>query len=216
MKKLKFILTISLITSLISCQPPFTFSEPQPKGTDNLLKFPNQLQGNYISLSDNSLLTIDDNLIKRVYDFDHKIHASQLDSNSRLVADTIFDLRSNEKTLVRHEGDSLVYHVYYLDTLFQINYDNVVRKYRGFYILNKRYDKESWEVKKMEMSKDKLVISSISTNDEIDNLTEITPIKLDTLQPTKLSATKKQFKEFLKNDGFNDSEIFVPQKRTEL
>ena len=47
-----------------------TFNEPQPTDTDNLAKFPDRLQGQYLSLADNSELVIGDKLIQRIYDFD--------------------------------------------------------------------------------------------------------------------------------------------------
>jgi len=212
MNRLKFITTIIILTSLFSCKPPVTFNEPQPTDTDNLSKFPDRLQGQYLSLADNSALVIDDKLIQRIYDFDQKIHPSQLDSNSRISGDTIINLMTNTREVVKRDGDSLVTHIHYIDTLFQMDYDNVVRKYKGYYFLNIRYDKESWEVKKIELSKGQLVVTSISTKQDIENLKTITESTQDTVAPYKFATTKKQFKEFIKNDGFSDSETFVRQK----
>ncbi len=208
MKRLKFFLFI-LLMGLIACEPPVTFSEPQPTGLDNLSEFPSRLQGNYLSLEDNSMLSINDKLIQRTYDFDYKIHINQLDSTSILSGDTIFDLLSNEKTIIKREGDSLVIHVNYNETLFQLNYDNVVRKYKGYYFINNRYDKESWEVKKMQLTKGQLIISSISTSLDLENLKEITATQQDTIAPYKFTTSKKQFKKFIKNEGFSESETFV-------
>ena len=216
MKQLKFITTIIILTSLSACEPPVTFNEPQPTDTDNLSKFPDRLQGQYLSLADNSTLVIGDKLIQRIYDFDQKIHPSQLDSNSRLSGDTIINLTTNTREVVKRDGDSLVTHIHYIDTLFQMDYDNVVRKFKGYYFLNKRYDKESWEVKKIELSKGQLVVSSISTKQDIENLKIITESTQDTVAPYKFATTKKQFKEFIKNDGFSDSETFVRQKKNAL
>ena len=216
MKRLKFITTIVILTSLFSCEPPVTFNEPQPTDTDNLSKFPNRLQGQYLSLADNSTLVIGDKLIQRIYDFDQKIHPSQLDSNSRLSGDTIINLTTNTREVVKRDGDSLVTHIHYIDTLFQMDYDNVVRKFKGYYFLNKRYDKESWDVKKIELSKGQLVVSSISTKQDIENLKTITESTQDTVAPYKFATTKKQFKEFIKNNGFSDSETFVRQKKNAL
>lgn len=216
MKRLKLISTFIILASLFACEPPVTFDEPQPTDTDNLSKFPNRLQGQYISLADNSTLSISDKLIQRIYDYDYKIHVNQLDSNSRLVGDTVVDLETNERTLIKRDGDSLVNHIHYIDTLFQMNYDNVVRKFKGYYFLNTRYDKESWEVKKIQLTKGQLILSTISTKLDIENLKEITETPQDTVPPYKFTATKKQFKEFIKNDGFSDSEIFVRQKKNAL
>lgn len=211
MKRHKLISTLIILASLFACEPPVTFNEPQPTDTDNLSKFPKRLQGQYLSLEDNSTLKISDKLIQRIYDFDYKMHPNQLDSTSRLSGDTIIDLTTNEKTVIKRDGDSLVAHIHYIDTLFQLDYDNVVRKFKGYYFINTRYDRTSWEVKKIQLSKGQIVISRISTKQDIENLKEITENATDTIPPYNFTVTKKQFKEFIKRDGFSDSEIFVRQ-----
>ena len=216
MKRLKFITTIIILTSLFACGPTVTFNEPQPTDTDNLSKFPDRLQGQYLSLADNSVLVIGDKLMERIYDFDQKIHPSQLDSNSRLSGDTIINLTTNTREVVKRDGDSLVSHFHYIDTYFQMDYDNVVRKFKGYYFLNKRLGEGSWDVKKIELSKGQLVISSISTKQDIENLKTLTESTQDTIASYKFTTTKKQFKEFIKNGGFSDSETFVRQKKNAL
>jgi hypothetical protein len=212
MKALKLLWTILLLASLVACEPPVTFTEPQPTGVTNLSKFPKRLQGEYFSLADNSSLLISATHIQRIYDFDHKVHPNQLDSTSKLSGDTVINLITNEKTIVTRYGDSLVMHVYYTDTLFLMDYDNVVRRFKGHYFLNTRYNKTSWEVKKMQLTKGQLVISSIATQLEIDNLKEITETPSDTVAPYAFTATKKQFREFVKKDGFTKSESFIKKK----
>ncbi len=213
MKRLKFITTIIILTSLFACEPPVTFNEPQPTDTDNLSKFPDRLQGQYLSLADNSTLTIGDKLIQRIYDYDYKFHLNQLDSTTRLSGDTIINLTTNEKTIIKRDGDSLINHVHYIDTLFQMDYINVVRKFKGYYFLNTRYDKTSWIIKKIQLEKGQLIISSISTKEDIENLQEITETKTDTVPSYKYTATKKQFEKFIINNGFSNSEKFIKLKK---
>lgn len=215
MKRLKFITTTIILSSLFACSEylSVTFDEPQPIDTDNLTKFPNRLQGNYISLADTSILVIGDQLIQRIYDFDLKIHPSQLDSNQRLSGDTIINLTFNTREIIKRDGDSLVTNIHHIDTLFQMDQGNVVRKFEGYYFLNKRYDDKGWEVKKIELSKGQLIVSSISTKQDIENLKTITESTKDTVAPYKFRTTKKQFLEFIKNEGFSDSETFVRQKK---
>jgi hypothetical protein len=212
MKPLKLIASVIVITSFFACEPPVTFMEPQPTNTDNLSKIPKRLQGNFISLADNSTLAITDKLIQRICDFDHKFHSNQLDSNYRLLGDTLVNLTSDEKTVIKRDGDSLVNHIHYIDTLFLMNYDNVVRKFKGYYFLNIRYNESSWEVKKVHLQKGRLIISSISTELDIENLKETIETPNDTVAPYNFIVTKKQFKQFVRNDGFNDSETFVKQR----
>ena len=199
------------MTSLFACEPPVTFNEPQPTDIDNLSKFPKRLQGQYLNFADNSTLIVSDKLIQRIYDFDYKFHINQLDSAEQLYGDTIINIETNGKTLIKREGDSLITHVHYIDTLFQIDYDNVVRKFKGYFFLNIRYDKSCWVVKKIQLTKGRLILSVISTILDIENLKEITEANIDTVPPYKFSATKKQFNKFIKNDGFSNSETFIKQ-----
>ena len=214
MKPLRIISAIIILTSLVACEPPpVTFTEPQPVDTDNLSKFPRRLKGVYLSLSDSSILSINDKLIQRTYDFDYKIHPNQLDSTARLSGDTLINLETKERELIKRDGDSLKIHIHSVDTLFQMDYDNVVRKFKGYYFLNTRYDKTRWKVEKMNLSKGQLILSSISTKEDIENLKEITETTQDTVTNYNFTATKKEFKKFVKNDGFSDSETFVKLKK---
>ena len=213
MKQSRLILVIIILTSLVACEPPVTFTEPQPVDTDNLSNFSRRLKGIYLSLSDSSILSINDKLIQRTYDFDYKIHPNQLDSTAQLSGDTLINVETKERQLIKRDGDSLRIHIHNVDTLFQMDYDNVVRKFKGYYFLNTRYDKTSWTVEKMNLSKGQLIISSISTKEDIENLQEITETAQDTVTNYSYTATKRQFKKFVKNDGFSDSETFVRLKK---
>lgn len=213
MKPLRIISAIIILTSLVACEPPVTFTEPQPVDTDNLSKFPRRLKGVYLSLSDSSILSINDKLIQRTYDFDYKIHPNQLDSTARLSVDTLINLETKGRELIKRDGDSLKIHIHSVDTLFQMDYDNVVREFKGYYFLNTRYDKTRWEVEKMNLSKGQLILSSISTKEDIENLKEITETTQDTVTNYNFTATKKELKKFVKNDGFSDSETFVKLKK---
>jgi len=212
MKTVKIFLMTVVLISLFACEARITFNEPQPANVENLLKFPQRLQGQYLSLEDSSILSIDNKLIQRIYDFDYKIHPIELNSTLILNGDTLIDINTNEKTIIKHDGDSLIIHVHYIDTLFQMDYDNVVRKFKGYFFLNTRYGKESWEVKKMQLEKKKLVISRISTENEIKKLKEITETSQETEPPYNFTTTKKQFGQFVKNDGFSHKETFIKQE----
>jgi hypothetical protein len=213
MKLLRFITSVIVLTCFIACEPTVTFNEPQPADTDNLTKFPKRLQGQYVSLEDNSTLFVLENVIIRTYDYESILHPNQLGNiNATLSGDTVIDNPTNEKTAVTYIGDSIKLPIHCVDTMFQLDYDNVVRKFKGYYFLNTRYDKANWEVKKVKLTKGQLVISSISNKLEIEKLIEITDSPNDTVPTYNFKATKKQFKVFIKNDGFIDSEIFVKQK----
>jgi hypothetical protein len=217
MKKIKIVSLFLILTNLFACstnEPPVTFNEPQPAETSNLSRFPNKLRGNFLSLNDNSLLIISDKLIQRVTTIDNVIHLAELDSNSRLSGDTIFNSRTNSRIVVTRKGDSLYHHGRYIDTLFQIGINNVLRRQNSNYFLSTKHDDESWIIQKINISDDQLLISNISLEMDMENLKMITKLTQDTIPPFKFSATQKQFNNFINSGGFKATERFVNQVQT--
>lgn len=211
LRNTKLLLTSFAMTLLFSCEPPVTFDKPQPTDIDVMAKFPKRLLGQYQSLSDNSVLRLTDNAITRVYDFDFRFHINQLDSSCKMVGDTLINLETNEKGIMKRDGDTLVQHINHIDTLFLISETNVLKKFKGYYFLNLRYDKESWQVKQLGLHRGQLSIGKISTQEDIDKLKEISESALDSL-PYQFQPTKRQFKKFVKANGFSDTETFMKMK----
>ncbi len=212
MNQLKIIGTFLFLFGLHSCEPPVTFTEPQPVGVKNLAKIPSRLQGEYVSLNDSSTLVITEKIIQRIYDVEETIHPSELDSNCIINGDTILNVATKEKNLFTRVGDSLKTRIHWVDTLFVLNYDNVLRKFKGYYFANIRFDEAKWEVKKLHMAKGELIFSSITSEADIKNLQEITESVQDTVPPYTFTTSKKQFKKFVKSDGFGDQERFIKIK----
>jgi hypothetical protein len=213
MKQLKPIIILIVISTLVACKRSLvSFNESQPTNTESLPKIPERLKGNYFNPKDNSLLTISEILIRKTYDFDKKIHINELDSLDILSGNTIINSKTNEKTLVKREGDSLIYHVHFSDTIFVLNQNNILKKYKGYYFLNTAFDENNWEVKKLKLANGKLTFGSINSIEEINSLEKITETPHDTISPYKFKPTKKQFKKFIKNNGFNDNEIYFRLK----
>ena len=209
MKNLTNILTLIIQTSLNSCEQDETFKEPQPGTAENLSNFPLQLQGQYISLTDNSKLNIGDKFIERTYDYMVKMHPNQLDKNKRLSGDTIIDTNTNEISLEKHDQDSLLINEVCLDKSFEINNASILRKFKGQYFLNVLNDNNEWDVKMIQLIKGQLTISTIKTNADIENLKEIIQTANDTIPPYEVKLTKDQSKEFVKDEKFRENEIFI-------
>jgi hypothetical protein len=209
MKNLTNILTLIILTSLNSCEQDETFKEPQPSTAENLSNFPLQLQGQYISLTDNSKLNIGDKIIERTYDYMVKMHPNQLDKNKRLSGDTIIDTNTNEISLEKHDQDSLLINEVCLDKSFEINNASILRKFKGQYFLNVLNDNNEWDVKMIQLIKGQLTISTIKTNADIENLKEIIQTANDTIPPYEVELTKDQSKEFVKDEKFRENEIFI-------
>lgn len=207
----KIYFSVALFSMLTACEPPITFNEPQPSNTSNLDKFPNSLQGEYISTINNSKLNIGEKTIIQFYEIEEKISKNNL-IDLKLTNDTLIDLKTNKKYPTKQQGDSLAFTIKGLDTLCLLNDNDVLKKYKGYYFLNKKYTSGNWEVKKMELNKGQLTISRISVKEDIEKLKEIKELSSDTSALHNLSLTKKEFKKFIKNDGFSESDTYIKIK----
>ena len=145
---------------------------------------------------------------------DQIFHRSELDSNSRLSGDTIINTITNSRIVVTRKGDSLYHHGRYIDTLFQIGINNVLRRQNSNYFLSTKYDDESWIIQKINISDDQLLISNISLEMDKESLKMITKLTPDTIPPCKYQATQKQFINFINSGGFRETERFVNQVQT--
>ncbi len=203
------ILTIFIGTFLLaSCEPAATFDQPQPDEVKSLLSFPEHLYGVYFATDQASTVTISDKLITRHYDFDYKEHKDSLGSSYQIVGDTLINLRDSSKEKIQVKGDTIFQHYEGTDTLFNISADNVLKKFKGYYFLNNRYSDNAWEVKKLALQKGMMTIGSISDKDDVQKLKEITEIIADTTI-TQFSLTRRQFKKFIRQDGFAEQETFI-------
>jgi hypothetical protein len=211
MRKVRNLLfAISTWLFFSGCNPMVSFNEPQPANTKSLNEFPEKLQGEFLNNAGNPLLKISSRFILRVYDYDRKVHKSNLDSTNKITGDTLLDLTDGRKYFVLFEGDSIVIHHHDEDTLFYISNQNVLKKFRGYYFLNFG-DSNVWYVKKLNLNKGILEMKSIETENEIKVLREITDTESDTTS-YYFKPTGKQFRKFIKQDGFKTAEYFVRLK----
>ena len=126
-----------------------------------------------------------------------------------LKNDTIINSKTSETFFVKKISDSLFTNYVYKDTLFIINKENVLRKMKRYYFLNSKNNENTWIVKKLILKNGQININDISTIEEIEMLEEITETKRDTWKPFIVKPTKKQFKEFVKRNGFTEGEIYL-------
>jgi len=207
MKKRTCFSVASALMILFACQPPVTFDNPQPADVSPLSGFPKRVQGKFLSSKDNSILEINENSMIRTYDYDQKIHISQLDSNQQLIGDTLFDMKTNQGSIVQFEGDSIVQHINGKDTLFVIDALNVLKKFKGYYFVNINTPPNTWQVIKIGLSRGTLMLSQINRKEDIEQLKTLTETSQDTT-PYVFSPTRRQFKSFIRNEGFRDTESF--------
>jgi hypothetical protein len=207
---LKLLCSSSILAVIVlsACQPPATFIEPQPKDVAALSEFPQRIQGKYLNTEDSTFLQISANSMIRIYDFNEKIHLNDLDSTEQIIGDSLYDLNTNTSQFIRVEGDSIVMHEHEIDTLFIISKLNVLKKYKGYYFINMYNQDENWEVKKLGFSHSKLILSSINTKQELKQLKAMTISTQDTM-PYVFSLSRRQFKKFVRDEGFRDTEEYL-------
>jgi hypothetical protein len=205
----KFVAASTIMTAflLYSCEPAATFDKPQPDNVKSLASFPEGIQGKYLSADQASIVTISDKLITRHYDFDFKKHKDSIGSSYKLVGDTLIEQTDGTKEKVVVKGDTIIQHVNSTDTLFNISANNVLKKFKGYYFLNNRYSDDAWEVKKLWLKKGGLTVGSISDKDDIQKLKDLTEATADTTS-TQFTLTRRQFKKFVKQEGFSEQETF--------
>lgn len=201
MKRILFVLVLMFI--MIGCEKVVTFNQPQPEGVDSLTVMPRKLIGSYISKDGASVLTINSNSMVIKYDYDVKF----LNDSSNLN-----DLTSEDSLDLRFVGDSVIEHVSEKDTIFYLSKDFLLKKYKGYYFLNNRRDKDSWYVQKIELKKGLFVLGSISTKDEFKTLERISEAPIDTTT-YRIRFSKKQFHNYMDNDGFSKVDTFLRMKR---
>jgi hypothetical protein len=204
---MKKYMTVILVI-IYSCNAVATFDKPQPDNSKSLEFFPNYLLGKYVSADEASIITVADKLITRQYDFTLKEHKDSIDTTYKLIGDTLVNIANKTTMKIVLKGDTIIEYANWTDTLFNISANNVLRKYKEYYFLNSRNIDTNWEVQKLWVKNGLLVIGTISTEEDLVKLHEITASTADTL-PANFNITKRQFKKFIRQHGFSNQETFT-------
>lgn len=205
MRILKILLPLLV---LAACEAPATFDQPQPADTRDQERFPRRLQGAYQAEDSTELLIDATTVIKRI-DLELPLGPADLDSTLTLLGDSIRVEDSGETFAFRRVGNTLMVHVLHTDTLFRIGEGQVLRKYRGHYFLNDLLDDGVWTVRKLSLKQGTLTLGTISDPDGIQLLEEIAELPADTLRPRHFQVSRRQFREFVREGGFSEKEIYV-------
>ncbi len=211
--------TFLLASFIFSCneRSAVMFSESQPKGAKELSVIPQELQGYYLNISDSSNLFISSNLIYRTSYFPTSTHKNDLDSGFILKGGTIYNETTKELIKVKLIGDTIRYTPSFTDTMYRTSSDFVLKKFKGRYFLNEKVDTKSWETKQIVYDNGKLSISYISSDSV--NFQKLTILKeniIDSIYPIKIKPTKKEFKKLVKQEFFDDEDMYIKIKKNDL
>jgi hypothetical protein len=183
-----------------SCGPSVTFEEPQPSGVGALEKFPAKIQGNYIGTDGVTIIHISDVNVIKIVDLDLKIPKDSIKANDYTLSnDTLTNNTTGKKQKVIITNDSVSIHQNWADTIFSLSDKNVLKKFKGYYFLNTRFDSNAWTVKKICLKHGILCLSEIGSDDDIKTLQEFAEPTNDT-SSYHFKMNKKQFKDFLKQN----------------
>jgi hypothetical protein len=204
MKSIAIITLFSLIV-IVACNNAnrVTFTTPQPIGAKDLKEIPKRLQGEFVSEDKSHTLIITSNAITKIFDGDILLTTNELDSEIMIIGDTLTVKSDGSKFKIKKQGDSIIYHQHFEDTLFSLNGINILRKLKGFYFVNIMGESsEMWEVSQIGISKGILTISVIDSIENINSLIEVKENNQDTIVNRNISVNRRQFKHIVKENGF--------------
>lgn len=211
MKNLIYCIGFCLI--IASCEEPVKFSEPQPQHKSNLSSFPTRIKGTYKSLNDEYTIEITDKMIIRNYKSNVCLSKSELDSskNLELKGNLLIDKDNDLAFQITIKDDTIAGFAFQSDTIFIINNENLLRKFKGHYFLNTKLEGGYYVQMITNEDGGKITISSIK-KEEIENLKIISEVEEpdDSLMDNyQFTLTKKEFKNFVNEmHGFRSTEVF--------
>ena len=207
MKSIAIITLFSLIL-IVACNDAYrvTFTSPQPIGAKDLKEIPKRLQGEFVSEDKSHTLIITSNAITKIFDSDILLTTNELDSEIMIIGDTLTVKSDGSKFKIKKQGDSIIYHQHFEDTLFSLNGINILRKHKGFYFANIMGESnQMWEVSQIGISKGILTISAVDSIENINRLIEVKENNQDTIVNRNISVNRRQFKHIVKENGFSET-----------
>jgi len=165
---------------MIGCtpKPEVRFLEPQPRNKHDLKEFPREYQGQYISKSDSSILTIDSKMIYQEWIGFSKVSDVEMQNELDTIykEDIEIEISDNWTMTVDVEGDSATIETYGIDTLFLLSENTKLRKFKGYLFLNYSSSDSTWRVKILKLDDNLLDFEKLVSSSEIDTLREVTSI----------------------------------------
>jgi len=194
-----------VLVFVFGCGPYIWFKVPQPEGARNLSEFSENLMGKYKSKSDTSIIRIESDQIIREYRENMMMTKLEFreEIGDTISEDTSFTFADNWDITIKSKGDSI--HVFSKkdEELFKISDKHLLRLYKGYYFLNFKDTNDYWKVKVLKLKGDTLEYDYILTEDDLENIKNITLVEVitDTTEENKayyLKPTKRELRKILK------------------
>ncbi len=220
MKNLIIFLTI--LIALSSCEPTdrVKFEEPQPISVKNKKEFGGEIQGVYKKFSNpNKTLIIHSEIITTNLTLKVKIKRAgiEIDSNVHIDIDNdsaLIAYLNNVASSATVTKDSISYIHSIHDTIFSINDENILKKYKRNYFLNYKFSDSYWRVKKLKVRGDTLYFGEIFPSDTLlhyDYANIDSNISENQVKEYVLSPSKNEFKKLMRSKAFRTTEKYIKQ-----
>jgi len=201
-------LLIGFLLFLNACAPKHAeelavaFNQPQPEGVKNLIEIPVSYRGKYMD-NDSNLLKVDKAYMIVESFFYFKISKQEADTSKYYHIENKYLVisGSNEKLPFRLKDDTLYVKESRIDTIYNLKTD-IIRKFKGYLILNKEYD-DLWSVGIASIKSGEIKIRNFCPENMFEKLTKFSNSEVVTDKTKKivvkrfLKPTRKQFENIL-------------------
>lgn len=202
---------ISSIILLTACGESVRFEVAQPEGVGTQKDFPKRLYGEYVTGNDSSKLLITNG---RIIQYTRAAFAEKQDSVDRVEPrddSTSVEVNKNFSLNFKVRGDSVFYGWSSYDTLFDAAHGDLLKKYKGFYFLNRRMANHSWEVTTLTPIAGGVTLGAVSGAEDIRKLRNLTNTPSDSI--FLFRPTKEQLQKFLRENGFSEQTTYLRKPR---
>ncbi len=217
----RFFLLVASVLSACETESKVEFREPQPSGKKDEQQFAARFRGEYANPEERTGLLITDKAVIRITRATIAVAKAEIDSmpDYRLKRGKLYGPELGKPMPFVRRGDSLLVDFAAEDTLFVIAPGQVLKYYKGSYLLNHQRENGTWHAVRLGFNgKNQLEIGQITDSLAIQTLKEVTPVEDikedEQVVGYRTSPTKKEFKALLQKDGFKAEETFIRIKST--
>jgi hypothetical protein len=178
-------------------------------GVKSLSKIPEILHGRYLNPIDSSALIINEEIMKTSFTFKFKISKDDIKNTDKLSKDRVTNSETSYKITNTQDADSIVITDEYIDTIFHLRQNHIIKKFNESFFVSSKLDVPGWRVKRFEISNGNIVLSYLSDELDIESLSKITGRSLEPSSENLITLTKKEFKSFLKDGGFRNRVTYM-------
>ena len=223
---MKDTLYILLVVCLTSCgdYEYVRFETAQPDGVNESKSFNRKVKGEYINCSNpDDILIVTNNLILNSRTLKFKTHRNDLEFDSTITINRnddngLRELFIREGYEIEINGDTINAIQTDIDTVFRISKNQVLKKFKGSYFLNFKRDENFWDVNRLSLTKDTLLVGQISPSDTLLHFDFVSKIKeFDDSDSTttieySINPSRKEFKKLMKPNSFEECECYCKRK----